>query len=97
MDGLDAGEKSSGWLLDLANLAAIVVRPPSRISKFILPWSVDTLAATIVGDTLESQASNSNLLRESIFVSKKFTLEAIVQVARSIGTKSLDTKVGFLV
>jgi hypothetical protein len=96
MDGLDAGEKSSGWLLDLANLAAIVVRPPSRISKFILPWSVDTLAATIVGDTLESQASNSKL-RESIFVSKKFTLEAIVQVARSIGTKSLDTKVGFLV
>jgi hypothetical protein len=49
----------------------------------------------LFGDSLESQASDSKL-RESIFVSK-FTLESIVQVARSIGTKSLDTKVGFLV
>ena len=35
-------------------------------------------------------ATSKSKLRES-FVSKKFTLEAIVQVARSPGTKSLDT------
>jgi hypothetical protein len=34
-------------------------------------------------------------LRESFFVLKKFTLEAIVQVARSLGTKSLGTNQNF--
>ena len=30
-------------------------------------------------------------VKEELFLSKEFTLETIVQVARSLGTKSLDT------
>ena len=47
------------------------------------------LHGRIAGDTLKSQTSSQ--LRESFFVSKKLILETIVQVARSLGTKSLDT------
>ena len=35
-------------------------------------------------------------MRDSRFVAKKFILEAIVQVARSIGTKFLDTNIIFI-
>ena len=42
----------------------------------------------IAGDTLKPQTSTRKFMES--FVSKKFTLEAIVQVARSLGTKSLD-------
>ena len=46
----------------------------------------------IAGVALKSQTSKSKLTESGfIFVLKKFTLEAIVQVARSLGTKSLDT------
>ena len=42
----------------------------------------------IAGDTLKSQTSK---VKEELFLSKEFTLETIVQVARPFGTKSLDT------
>ena len=35
-------------------------------------------------------------MRDSRFVAKKFILEAMVQVARSLGTKSLE-KIGLLI
>jgi hypothetical protein len=53
----------------------------------------NTLIATTEAGYIKSQTSKSK--RESLFVSKKFTLEAIVQVARSLGTKSLDSNRNF--
>ena len=35
-------------------------------------------------------------MRDSCFVAKKFTMKAIVQVARSLGTKFLDTNIIFI-
>ena len=39
---------------------------------------------------------SKRLMKDSRFVEKKFILEAIVQVARSIGTKFLDTNIIFI-
>ena len=45
----------------------------------------------IAGDTLKSLTSKLRIEGELFFVLKEFTLETIAQVARSLGTKSLDT------
>ena len=58
-----------------------------HINKF---RSVDWLQLPIASDILNYQTSESKL-KESFFVLKKFILEAIVQVAWSLGIKSLDT------
>ena len=56
-------------------------------------WNVNYINCILAGDTLESQTSKSklSLFWESFDMLKKFILETIVQVVRSLGTKSLDT------
>ena len=51
---------------------------------------VTLVATTVIRTNLKLQKSKPRKT-ESIFVVKKFTLEAVVQVSRSHGTKSLVT------
>jgi hypothetical protein len=52
-------------------------------------WQVCLCKYLVIPSNLKLQ-SQSLVEGEESFVSKEFTLEAIVQVARSLGTKSLD-------
>ena len=65
-------------------------------SKYATDFFADgvliTLIATIAGNTLKSQTSRSRWKEQlrSFASTTEFTLEAIVQIGRSLGTKSLE-------
>jgi len=88
-----------GWMLVGGGMVRYLIRSckPGIYSGETSPHTllsfagVDTLVATILGDTLKTRASIQIPMSKvwpTVFESKKFTLEAIVQVARSLGTKS---------
>ena len=75
----------------VVHLWVVILSHRSRRIRFIWNCFRHWLQQLIAGGTLKFQTSKSKLRDGFVSNLKKFTLEAIVQVAQFLGTKSLDT------